>query len=307
MTLAALTRMLSFFSGFAAFSCFSAMESSLSSGARKIAVEVVTCVPLVSRFLRPALLLLCFGSLACALDLKSLKPQGYVSDFAGVVDAESRASIETFSASVEKATGAQMSFVTLRSLEGEPLEDVSIDLFRQFGVGQKNKDNGVQLLLVTGDRRSRLEIGNGLEPVLPDGLDGQILVDMRPELQAGHYGPALLAAAQRIGQTIAQAQGVQVPGAAPLPQHAAQPHDDGGGIPWPLIVFGILILLIIFRRGGRGGGGFWPGIILGNMLGGGWGRGGGGFGGFNGGGGSSGGFGGFGGGDAGGGGASSSW
>jgi uncharacterized protein len=239
-----------------------------------------------------------------AVDLKSLKPQGYVSDFAGVVDPQSRAAIEQYAAAVEQSTGVQMSFVTIKTLDGEPLEDFSIDLFKQFGVGQKNKDNGIQLLLVTDDRRSRLEIGNGLEPILPDGLDGQILLDMRPELQAGHYGQAILDAAERVGQTVAQAEGkpIALPTGTRLPQHPQ--HDTG--IPWGLVIFiAVIVLTSLIRgsRGGRGGGGFWTGMLLGNMLGGGWNRGGGGFGG----GGGGGGFGGFGGGGGGGGGASSSW
>ncbi len=252
---------------------------------------------------------------AFALDLKSLKPQGYVSDFAGVVDADSRAAIESYSGAVERASGVQMSFVTLKTLDGEPLEDVSIDLFRQFGVGQKRKDNGVQLLLVTDDHRSRLEVGNGLEPILPDGLDGQILLEMRPELSAGHYGHAVLMAAQRIGQTVTQGKGVP----AVTPPVTAKPVDDvpePSRIPWMTIVYGLAILAFLFFRGSRGGrgggfGGFFTGMLLGNLMGGLGGRSsgssGGGFGGFNDGGGSSGGFGGFGGGDAGGGGASSSW
>ncbi len=255
---------------------------------------------------------------ASALDLKSLKPQGYVSDFAGVVDSESRAAIETYAAALEKATGAQLSFVTLKTLDGQPLEDVSIDLFRQFGVGQKGKDNGVQLLLVTDDHRSRLEVGNGLEPILPDGLDGQILLEMRPELQAGHYGHALLTAAQRIGQTVAQGKNISPVPPPPVTRPADDPPPHTG-IPWLTLVYVAAILLFfLFRgsRGGRGGGGggFLTGMLLGNLMSGGFGGrdrgnggGGGGFGGFDGGGGSSGGFGGFGGGDAGGGGASSSW
>ncbi len=254
------------------------------------------------------LLLPVFPAVLGALDLKSLKPQGYVSDFAGVIDADSRAAIESYAAAVEQSTGTQMSFVTLKTLDGEPLEDVSIDLFRQFGVGQKGKDNGVQLLLVIADHQSRLEVGNGLEPVLPDGLDGQILLDMRPELRAGHFGQAVLLAAQRIGQTVAQAEGKSIAAPTPAARPEHPPHDDS--FPWPLVIFVIIIILSAIFRGGRGGrgGGFWTGLILGNLLGGGWG-GGRGSGGFGGGGGSSGGggFGGFGGGDAGGGGASSSW
>ncbi len=274
---------------------------------------MLSCPWLPPRFFQSAILLIAACAIPlCALDLKSLKPQGYVSDFAGVVDDESKKTIDDYAGNVEKATGAQMSFVTLKTLEGEPLEDVSIDLFKQFGVGQKGKDNGIQLLLVIDDHRSRLEVGNGLEPILPDGLDGQILLDMRPELQAGHYGHAMLLAAQRIGGTIAQARGVQV--AAPPPiQPESPPVSSSPQIPWGLIVFGIVALIVFFSRGSRGGrggggGGFLPGLILGNLLGGGFSGGnGGGFGGSNGGGGSSGGFGGFGGGDADGGGASSGW
>ena len=247
-----------------------------------------------------------------AIDINSLKPQGYVSDFAGVVDAESRAAIERYGAALQQATGAQISLVTIKSLDNEPLEDFSIDLFRHFGVGQKDTDNGVQLLLVTDEHRSRLEVGHALEAVLPDGLDGQILLDMRPELKAGHYGQALLTAAERIGSTIAQAEGkqVSVPG-PPLPSHPVDDSEHSSGFPWGLIIFIVFLVFSIIgrwrgHRGGGGGGGFWTGILLGNLLGGGWGRGGG-FGGSSGNSSSSGGFGGFGGGDAGGGGASSSW
>ncbi len=243
-----------------------------------------------------------------AIDINSLKPQGYVSDFAGVVDAESRAAIERYGTALQQATGAQISLVTIKSLDGEPLEDFSIDLFRHFGVGRKGTDNGVQLLLVTDEHRSRIEVGNGLEPVLPDGLDGQILLDMRPELKAGHYGQALLTAAERIGSTIAQAQGkqVNVPG-PPLPSHPVDDSEHSSGFPWGLAIFIVFLVLSFIGRGRRGGGGgFWTGMLLGNLLGGGWGRGGG-FGGSSDNNSSSGGFGGFGGGDAGGGGASSSW
>src|SRR5579864_9053311 len=96
---------------------------------------------------------------AFAVDWKALRPQGYVSDFAGVVDAHSRQVLDAYGSAVEKATGAQIALVTISSSQGEPLEDVANDLFREWGIGRKNKDNGVLLLLVVGDRRSRLEIG----------------------------------------------------------------------------------------------------------------------------------------------------
>jgi uncharacterized protein len=247
-----------------------------------------------------------------ARDWKTLKPQGYVSDFANVIDAQSKAALEAYCANVERATGAQFSFVTIQSLDGEAIEDVANDIFRGFGVGQKGKDNGVLLLLVSGDRRFRLEIGHALEPILPDGLDGQILLEMRPALRAGEFGQAMMYAAQRIGTIVAQDKGVSIPNTLPRRRIQEQPVHR---IPWPLIFIGIFFLFSIFRSGrggsGRGGGGgsFLTGMLLGNLLGGssrGYG-GGGGYGGFGGSDGGGGGFGGFGGGSSGGGGASSDW
>jgi uncharacterized protein len=241
-----------------------------------------------------------------AADWKALKPQGYLSDFAGVVDAPSKAALENYAAEVERSTGAQMAFVTVNTLDGEPIEDVANDLFHGWGIGQKNKDNGVLFLLVTGDRRSRLEIGHGLEAILPDSLDGMLLVEMRPALRAGQYGEAMLSAAQSIGSIIAKDKGVAI--TASLPRRRAVEHPIHT-IPWPLII-GAIVLFFLFTRGGRGGGGnFLTGMLLGSLMGGGGRRdGGGGWGGgFGGGDSGGGGFGGFGGGDSGGGGASSDW
>jgi uncharacterized protein len=252
---------------------------------------------------------LSFTSSALAVDWKALKPQGYISDFAGVIDAQSRDALDQYAAAVEKSTGAQMAFVILPTLQGEPIEDVANDLFHSWGVGQKNKDNGVMLLLVVRDRRSRLEIGHGLEEVLPDGFDGLLLDNMRPDLRAAQYGHALLTAAQAIGDVIAKAKNTTVAPPEPGRHRVIQRHRD---IPWIPILFGLFIFWSLLRSntrgGGGGGGGFLTGMLLGNLMnnvsyGG---RGGGGFGGYDSGG-SSGGFGGFGGGDSGGGGASSDW
>jgi uncharacterized protein len=269
----------------------------------------------VRRLLRLFLLLLLPALPASAVDWKTLRPEGYVSDFAHVIDPQSKAELESYAARVQQATGAQFAFVTLPSLQGEPIEDVTNDLFHAWGIGEKTKDNGLMVLLSTGDRKSRLEVGGGLGGDIPDGMAGLLLDDMRPALRQGQYGTAFLAAALRLGSTLAQAKGVQIaPPAVPNPVHRSAPDR----IPWTLIFLGIFLLLMLLRRGGGGyrggggGGGFWTGLILGQLLnsggGGGFGGGrdGGGFGGFDSGG-SGGGFGGFGGGDSGGGGASSDW
>ena len=260
----------------------------------------------MKKLLRICIALALGVSCGFGVDWKALKPQGYVSDFAGVIDAASKAELENYCTRVEQQTGAEIALVAIQSLSQEPIEDVANTIFRAWGVGKKGKDEGILLLLAVGDRRDRLEVGYGLEPILPDGFSGEVLRSMRPSLRQGQYGEALRAAAATIGSRVAQAKGVTLDTSLRRRVHTEQPQS----LPWPLIIGGIVLVLLFMRRGGRGGGGFGgflPGLILGNMMGGGgrgWGGGsGGGFGGYD----SGGGFGGFGGGDSGGGGASSDW
>jgi len=258
-------------------------------------------------FRRLAIFALAAGSLF-AVDWKALKYQGYVNDFAGVVDAQSKAALEQYCLAVEKSAGAQVALVTLPSLQGEPIEEVANTIFNAWSVGQKGQNNGILLLLAIGERRNWLEVGYGLEPVIPDGFAGQILDEMRPALRQQHYGEALMAAAENIGSTIAKAKGVTIN--AQLPRRIRR--TTGNSIPWiPLLGF-VFIVLWLMRAGGSGrgfggggGGGFLPALILGNMMGRAtWGsRGSGGFGGYD----SGDSFGGFGGGSSGGGGAGSDW
>jgi uncharacterized protein len=261
----------------------------------------------MNKCLRLSLLLMLGASAATAVDWKALKPQGYVSDFGGVIDSESKQRLEAYCSAVEQSTGAQIALVTIPSLENEPIDDVANTIFRAWGVGKKGQDNGILLLLALRDRRSRLEIGYGLEPILPDGLDGRILRQMRPALRQQGYGEALIAAADTLGSTIAAAKHVTL--TTQLERRIRPAPTDS--IPWPVLFGGLVLLLVLMRRGGPrgysggGGGGLLPGLILGSMMGrSSWGsRGSGGFGGSD----SGDGFGGFGGGDSGGGGASSDW
>ena len=256
--------------------------------------------------LRRVVAVLLLAGAAFAVDLTTLKPQGYVSDFANVIAPAARQELERYCAQVERATGSQMAFVTMDTLDGEPVEDVANNLYRQWGIGKKGTDEGLLLLLVIRDKHSRLEIGRGLEPYITDATSGTTLREMRPSLRTGNYGEAFYSAAHSLGSRIAQAKGVTLDDAGYRPRPRRQTRTE---IPWPVIVGGILLLLWILKSGG--GGGFLSGMLLGNLLGGGFGRGHGGSGGFggydSGGGDSGGGFGGFGGGDSGGGGASSDW
>jgi uncharacterized protein len=250
------------------------------------------------------------------LDLDKLKPQGYVSDFANAIDADSRARLEDYCSRIERATGVQMALVTIPTLDGNPIEDVANALGRKWGVGQKSKNEGLLYLLAIQDHKQRVEVGYGLEPILPDGFVGSVEREARGQLRAGQYGEAMLAAAETMGAAIAKGKGVSLDTTLAHRPAPEQAPASSQGLPWPAILIGVVFLLWALSRFGRGGGyrgggggGFLTGMLLGNLLGGGgsrWGSGG--FGGFDSGrGGGGGGFGGFGGGDFGGGGASSDW
>lgn len=262
-------------------------------------------------------LALLLGALASrAVDVNSLpQPTGYVSDFAGVVDAGDKARLEAFSGQVEQQLGVQFAFVTVDTIGDRPIRDLALDLSRKWGVGDRKTNQGVLLLLAIKDHKSDIETGRGIEPYITDGFAGSTLRAMRPELRNADYGPALLTAARSMAAQIAQGKGIQFSDAGLPPSETRRPPPDHRGfhIPFPLLVFGFFFIVWLLSRGGRGrrgggGGGFVPGFVLGSMLGrgprsgGDWGSGG-----FGGGSGGGGGFGGFGGGDFGGGGASSDW
>src|SRR5512146_295642 len=107
------------------------------------------------------------ASAGAAIDWKTLRPEGYVTDFARVIDPATHDRLEQYCAAVERATGAQIALVTVRSLEGEPVEDVARVVFNDWGVGRQGQNDGIMWLLAIGDRRSRLEVGSGLEGIVP--------------------------------------------------------------------------------------------------------------------------------------------
>ena len=112
-------------------------------------------------------------------NIKSLaivKPtsQFYVNDYANLLSEETKNYIINTNVSLNNQTGAQIVVVTVPNLEGRALEEYATALFREFGIGDKNKNNGVLLLLALEERQFRVEVGYGLEGTLTDGKTGRI-------------------------------------------------------------------------------------------------------------------------------------
>jgi uncharacterized protein len=246
--------------------------------------------------------------------IASLQPHNYVNDFAGVLDASTQARLNDLCQEVDQKAHAQITVVTVKSVDGDDVVTYAVALYQKWGVGKKGSDRGVLILLATNDRKYWTAVGYGLEGILPDGRVGGFGREMVPILQSGNYGAALTLLTTRVASVIAQDAGVTLDNQPRIAVPRRQPAPGGAGAVF-LVIFILFIvfsiLRAIFRGGGpRGGSGFWSGLLWGmlfsNLGGGRGGYGGGGFGGggFGGGGG---GFGGFGGGGTGGGGAGGSW
>lgn len=117
----------------------------------------------------------------------------YVYDYAEALSSETISSINALGSEAEARTGAQLIVVTQPTIGEAPLEDYSLAILREWGIGQAGTDNGALLLVVTEDRRARLEIGYGLEGLIPDGKAGRILdAGVTVALEDGNFDQGIL-------------------------------------------------------------------------------------------------------------------
>jgi len=124
---------------------------------------------------------------------------GYVTDLASVLDDATEAKLKTLLSDVERETTAEMAVVTVESLDGMTVDDYANRLFKQWGIGKTGKDNGVLILVAPGERKIRIEVGYGLEPVLPDGLAGNIIRNQAlPEFKKGDFPGGITATVESI-------------------------------------------------------------------------------------------------------------
>jgi uncharacterized protein len=251
--------------------------------------------------IRVAIFLLALPLWLSAEPVSQLRPTDYVNDFAHVLDPTTIAQLDNICQQLDQKGHAQIAVVTINSLDGSDIESYAVGLYKQWGIGSKATDHGVLILLATQDHRYRIEVGYGLEPILPDGKVGSIGREAVPLLRQNDYKGAVTLMTSRVADVIAQDAGIELTGDRPqLPATPrAQPERQLSGK--QLLILGVILLIVLltplrkllfyFLLFGGGGGGYGGGGYSG---GGGFGGGGGGFGGF-------------GGGSSGGGGASGSW
>ncbi len=223
--------------------------------------------------------------------------EAHVNDYAHVLSAERASALEARLSDYETRTHHQFALLTIASLAGGSIEDFGIRVAEQWKLGHKGVDDGLILIIAPADHKMRVEVGYGLEGVIPDAIAARVVREvLAPSFRQGDFAGGIDAA---FG-ALMHAASPDLPGNQPAAQKEAPPVGSLVPLLLPFIIFFVLFLL------SRGGGGGMGGFLLGSMLSGGLGgRRGGGWGG--GGGGGGGGWGGGGGGGFGGGGASGSW
>ena len=233
----------------------------------------------------------------------------YVNDFSNVLSEETERTVLDNALALHKATGAQVVVTTVPNTGSDSLEEYSYAIARTWGIGSKEKDNGVLLLFTTDEAHVRMEVGYGLEGILPDGKSGRILDAFAvPNMKNGQWDAAATETWRAVAQEVYTEYGLTAPDGVALTEEEIQRRESAGeggagalfGFVWfvllgwlpewlraivlIILLGGCFFLLSRLGRNGRGGGffiggGFGSGGFGGGGFGGGFSGGGGGFGG----------------------------
>lgn len=228
------------------------------------------------------LLLQCFFA-ACATAAPQIPPKPtaaagiYVQDYAQVLSAEDKRRLLSIGQELDNKTTAQLAVVTVKTLDGQPIEDYALSILREWGIGSKEKNNGALIVVAVQDRRSRIEVGYGLEGLLTDGLTGRIQDQaMIPYFRKGNYAAGIVNGYAVTASLIAKDAGVQLTSInseqIAVPAKTTNNTDQeyplwlklliGAGIVLLLIIDNLFLggvltqmLFFMFLRGRGGGGG----------------------------------------------------
>ena len=169
----------------------------------------------------------------------------YVVDTAGIVSAKNRAQIEKIGEDLREKTKAEIVVVTVRTLGDADIESYANKLFRSWGIGDKQKENGVLLLIAKEDRKFRIEVGYGLEGEITDGRAGEILDKMKPYFRDEKYSEGVLNAYQKLAAYAYRAAGV-APGAdVSETLEDASTHEEEPSILMNVLIFFLAIIGMI--------------------------------------------------------------
>ncbi len=177
-----------------------------------------------------------FGTELCAA-LEVPRLSGRVNDYADMLSPYTEQHLDSVLRQLEQTDSTQIVVLTVASLDGDVLEDFSIRVAEQWGIGHEGKDNGAVLLIAKKERKMRIEVGYGLEGSLTDLICGRIIRNIiAPEFKAGNFDQGVTAGIQAM---IAAAKGEFVADKHPSPKTRQRLPNAGG-----LIVFLVFINML---------------------------------------------------------------
>lgn len=135
----------------------------------------------------------------------------YVADYAAMIDDATKNQILEIGGELDKKHKAQIVVVTIDTLGGSSIEEYANELFRNWGIGDKNLNNGVLLLIAKEDRKFRIEVGYGLEGAITDGYAGEVLDGMTNYFREGDYSAGILQAYGELTRKTYAEYGGEVP------------------------------------------------------------------------------------------------
>lgn len=183
-------------------------------------------------------------------------PSGFVNDYAQILTAEQKQALEQKLSQFEKETSNEISIVAIKSLKGDTVENFAEKLFKEWGIGKKNKDNGILLLIAKDDRKMKIEVGYGLEGALTDAQSFWIYNDiLKPAFQQEKYFEGVSDATDKI---IAATKGEYIPSA----QDNSKKNDFNFDLVWIGVFFLIWISSMLARSKS-----WWAGGVVGAIIG----------------------------------------
>lgn len=209
-----------------------------------IALQLALAIVLLAGLLAPARAELTFPALS-----------GRVVDAAGILDSATRAALDAKLAAQETGTSDQLVVATVSSLEGTSVEDYANRLFRHWKIGQAEKDNGVLLLVAPNERKVRIEVGYGLEGVLPDAVASTIIsTTILPAFRSGDFVGGISRGVDAILE-ILNLDPAEAEARARAAQEPALSFDDWLHLIIVVVMIGFWLFVIyrqVRRRGMRG-------------------------------------------------------
>ena len=217
------------------------------------------------------LLILLILPIACMTVSATPSPTAafYVNDMAGVLSAEQEKSMVSVAEQLAKQTGAQVAVLTVTTLDGKDINEYALEVARAWGIGDKEKNNGVLILLSTGDREVRVEVGYGLEGCLPDGKTGRLIDTYAiPYYAQNDFATGTVQLFHAVMNVVCEEYGVDPASLnVPVMDTAEEEMTIFDLIVGLVVVAGMIALIVLtrgrillffgfggFGRGGRGGG-----------------------------------------------------